>query len=97
MKNTTTVPEITKGSQLHLTDLKSVPQLPHSIFPGDRLQKLWNYFVAIWWYSDEPRITEKKDRDGNWIYHVYDPLSHQHLMFDSEQEVRVWLEERYYE
>lgn len=96
MKNTTTVPEITNISELRLTDLKSVPQF-QSLFSGDRLQKLWNYLVAVWWYSEEPRITQKQDKNGNWIYRVYDPLTHQHFICDSEQEVRVWLEERYYQ
>ncbi|MDJ1181462.1 hypothetical protein PJF56_21590 [Roseofilum sp. BLCC_M91] len=97
MKNTSSVSEITRVSELRLTDLKSVLRFPHSILPGDRLQKLWNYLVAVWWYSAEPRIIQKKDTHGNWIYRVYDPLTHQHFMCDSEQEVRVWLEERYYE
>lgn len=97
MKSTSSVSEITRGSELHLTDLKSLSRFPHSFLASDRLQKLWNYLVAVWWYSEEPRITQKKDTNGNWIYRVYDPIAHQHFRFDSEQEVRVWLEKRYYQ
>jgi hypothetical protein len=97
MKNTSTISTIARGSELRLTDLKGLSRFPHSFLESDRLQKLWNYLVAVWWYSEEPRITQKQDKSGNWIYRVYDPITHQHLIFDSEQEVRIWLEERYYQ
>jgi hypothetical protein len=43
----------------------------------------------------EPKIWQKKDAEGNIIWHTYDPVSGYQARFDTEQEVRVWLEERY--
>jgi len=97
MKNTSSVLPITRTSKLRLTDLKSVLRFPHSLLASDRFQNFWNHLVAIWWYSEEPRITQKQDKSGNWVYHIYDPLTEQDFMCDSEQEVRMWLEQRYYQ
>ena len=44
----------------------------------------------------EPQIEQKSDRFGNKYWHVYDLRSNQSYSFSSEQEVRVWLENRYY-
>jgi len=56
-------------------------------------QALFRYFLG----SQEPRIVTKSDRAGNPIYEVYDPIDRRHHTFASEQAVRVWLEERYYQ
>ena len=42
----------------------------------------------------EPKIWEKRDRLGN-IFKVYDPASDRFIYLSSENEVRIWLEERY--
>jgi hypothetical protein len=44
----------------------------------------------------EPRIKQKCDRFGNIYWRVYDPISDSHCSFHSEQEVRSWLDTRYY-
>ena len=54
---------------------------------------LFRYFLG----SREPHIVTKRDRDGNPYYDVYDPIDRRHHTFGSEHEVRVWLEERYYQ
>lgn len=54
---------------------------------------LFRYFLG----SQEPRIVTKVDRDGQPIYEVYDPIDRRHHTFSSEHDVRVWLEERYYQ
>ena len=56
-------------------------------------QALLNYFVG----SQDPRITTKQDDAGHLYYEVYDPVDRCQYRFDSEQEVRVWLDERYYQ
>ena len=43
----------------------------------------------------EPQIWQKKDAQGNIIWHTYDPITGYRALFDTEQEVRVWLENRY--
>jgi hypothetical protein len=44
----------------------------------------------------EPEIIQKCDRLGNISWRVYDPISGFHCSFNSEQEVRSWLDTRYY-
>ncbi len=43
----------------------------------------------------EPRIWRNRDRSGNWYFRVSDPVTGASSVFGSEQEVRVWLEQRY--
>ncbi|MCW6037657.1 hypothetical protein K4A83_15450 [Spirulina subsalsa FACHB-351] len=45
--------------------------------------------------GNEPKITIKKNDQGEVFYHVYDPLTRNKDLFTSEQDVRVWLEKRY--
>ena len=44
----------------------------------------------------EPRIWQRHDRQGHLWFEVYEPHSHQRLCFSSEQEVRNWLDRRFY-
>lgn len=45
--------------------------------------------------SREPKITPRRDRNGNPYYEIYDPISGDRCSCATEQEVRVWLEQRY--
>ena len=44
----------------------------------------------------EPEVKKKCDRQGNCYWQIYDPISGSHYSFGSEQEVRSWLDTRYY-
>ena len=44
----------------------------------------------------EPQIVKKCDRHGNSYWQVYDPVSASRCSFGSEQEVKAWLDRRYY-
>ena len=44
----------------------------------------------------EPQIVQKHDCNGNIYWQVYDPISATHCSLSSEQEVRAWLDSRYY-
>ena len=55
---------------------------------GDRWAKLSTYA--------EPKIWERKDSDGNIYYRVYDPKGDRYIYFNSENEVKWWLDRRYY-
>lgn len=62
-------------------------------------QKAWKLLQAFGTHvigSSEPRIRQRCDRQGNPYYQIDDPVSRQRLHFDSELEVRAWLEQRYY-
>jgi ABC-type transport system substrate-binding protein len=54
---------------------------------------LLNYFSG----SIDPRIAKKWNANGRELFRVYDPVERTHQLFDSEQELRVWLEQRYYQ
>lgn len=56
-------------------------------------KSLVNFFAG----SMQPRITEDRDRQGNLYFRVYDPCDRSRHTFDSEEELRVWLEQRYYQ
>jgi hypothetical protein len=44
--------------------------------------------------SQEPKIIWKRDRRGYTYFEVYDPMTEKHHRFDSEQNVRIWLDRR---
>ena len=45
--------------------------------------------------GDEPRIWIEADAQGNVFYKGYDPRTGRRFAGGSEQEIRIWLEERY--
>jgi hypothetical protein len=46
--------------------------------------------------SSEPKIWQTQRRDQTLIWHVYDPQTQRSEEFFSEEELRIWLEQRYY-
>jgi hypothetical protein len=61
---------------------------------------IWNRFWNTLGHSliqpSEPSITHKRNRFGQDSFRVYDPMTRKYGEFSSEQEIRVWLEQRYY-
>ncbi|MDJ0594893.1 MAG: hypothetical protein QNJ72_33770 [Pleurocapsa sp. MO_226.B13] len=45
--------------------------------------------------KNEPCIKHKRDRHGNSYWQIYDFTTNKSYTFDSESEVRAWIEERY--
>lgn len=45
---------------------------------------------------NEPKIHQTINRQGTASWKVYDPITEQTSYFDSEQNVRQWIENRYY-
>ena len=60
-----------------------------------KLSRFWNAAIARISYSNEPKVNHRRDSQGNW-YQIYDPKTDQHYAFGTEQEVRQWIEQRYY-
>lgn len=46
--------------------------------------------------SNELRVWQSYDRFGNNWWHAYDPVTGRHTSVNSEAELRVWIETRYY-
>ncbi|MBD2111220.1 MULTISPECIES: hypothetical protein [Cyanophyceae] len=47
--------------------------------------------------SADLSVTVKRDRWGNTLFVAHDPVSQQRRTFSSEQELRVWVDQRYYQ
>lgn len=52
----------------------------------------------IHWLVTKPELTVKQKVDcfGNVIWFVYDPMSKRSAHLTSEEEVRIWIEERFH-
>jgi hypothetical protein len=70
-----------------------------------KLQQFWSEFLSwkgirAWLVNgllrgDEPQIYRKCDRDENEYFKVYDRVTDRWHHFDSEAEVRIWIDRRY--
>jgi predicted 3-demethylubiquinone-9 3-methyltransferase (glyoxalase superfamily) len=60
-----------------------------------KFNQLWQALVRSVRTTQEPKVTWIRDRQGYSYFKIYDPLTEQHHYTDSEQEARIWLEQRY--
>lgn len=58
-------------------------------------KKILNFGQNLLLEKSEPQIEQKRDRYGNPYWQVYDYTKKKFYEFASEQEVRVWIENRY--
>ena len=56
----------------------------------DRIGQAFNRLLAS---GSEPKVSEKKNRNGTVYWHVYDPVLDYTASFGSELEVRLWLDQ----
>ncbi len=47
--------------------------------------------------TTEPQIWPTQTRDGQVQWNAYDPMTHQSLEFVTEDDLRIWLENRHYQ
>ncbi|MGF1567114.1 MAG: hypothetical protein ACFCVD_03405 [Nodosilinea sp.] len=47
--------------------------------------------------SRDPRISVRRDRQGHLRFVAYDPVDQKHHAFWSEADLRVWIDQRYYQ
>lgn len=52
--------------------------------------------VAVMAKEQELQVWQSSDRSGKTWWHGYDPVTGRSVCRDSEAEMRIWLEERYY-
>jgi len=60
------------------------------------IHRIWSSVTELFSPSSELRIFTGRDRHGNTYYRVYDVLTQDLHRFESEDEVRIWLEQSYY-
>lgn len=89
--------EINSPDQLSPSLEKTVsPESPWKQLKSTLLQwgkSLLNFYSG----SNEPRISRRFDRQGYPYFHIYDPIDNAHYTLSSEEAVRTWLEQRYYQ
>jgi len=60
------------------------------------LIQMWEDLINALAGRSEPKIYRKRDRQGNWYFRVYDPVMGRSVTLYSEQEMRTWIDQRYY-
>jgi hypothetical protein len=75
-------------------ELENCDRLNHESW----LSKVWQKIVAALTEQNTQgfRVWNKTDRRGNTYWQVRDSATNQTITFNSEAEVRVWIEESYY-
>ncbi|MEN9226505.1 MAG: hypothetical protein Q6L60_12395 [Thermostichus sp. HHBFW_bins_43] len=60
------------------------------------LKHTWQALTNFWVGSDEVQVWQSRDRAGHVLWHAYDPKTNTSATICSEDELRCWIEERYY-
>lgn len=63
-------------------------------------QRLSAVGIALLTYlcgSTDLSVTVRRNHRGNTLFVAYDPVTQQRHTFSSEQELRVWVDQRYYQ
>ncbi len=55
-----------------------------------------NFWSQLIKKRTEPEVWQKCDRHGNNYWLIFDPITGSYNYFCSEQEVKIWIEKRYY-
>ena len=58
------------------------------------LKGLGQWLVTLLTEANQLQVRTKQTREGQ-VWQVHDPLSNQYQQFDSEEALRVWLEQRH--
>jgi hypothetical protein len=90
----------TNQSYLNYRDFQAVrfqPAEPQIQQPNPQpvVKRIWQAVLDFMTVETEPRIKELVTDSGKILWQIEDPLHHQSLEFDSEEQVVIWLEERH--
>ena len=78
-------------------DLLFRRKLSDSAQPGLVFWTQTKQAVASWLtYESELQVWQETNPNGEDVWHAYDPVSDRTFCADSENEMRQWIEERYY-
>lgn len=61
------------------------------------LEDIWQPIARLLNATTEPDVWKTYDEKGNPIWHAYDPLTGKDSEWICEDDLRVWLEQRYYQ
>ncbi|HSM83580.1 MAG TPA: hypothetical protein VLS96_17975 [Nodosilinea sp.] len=80
-----------------LEALVQPPRAPQASWPlTQTLKQLGDRAMSFFTGQTEPRIWQRT-RNGNPTWFAHDPVTNRTRQFASEQDVRLWLDRRYYE
>lgn len=77
-----------------ISDSRSTKQLPKA---AARLRHIWQSLLSYFSSGNELRVWKTSDADGQLVWKAYDPITEHRVEFTDELDLRVWLEERYYQ
>ncbi|MFB2934899.1 hypothetical protein ACE1B6_06435 [Aerosakkonemataceae cyanobacterium BLCC-F154] len=61
------------------------------------INKICEGFVTLINHASELKVWQSRDRKGHTCWNAYDPTTGKSISLDSEAEMRMWIEERYYQ
>jgi hypothetical protein len=74
---------------IHLQEIKSKLTM--------LVNKICQRFVTLINHASELQVWQSSDRSGHTWWNGYDPSTGKSISLDSEAEMRMWIEERYYQ
>ncbi|MBW4466419.1 MAG: hypothetical protein KME07_13425 [Pegethrix bostrychoides GSE-TBD4-15B] len=77
-----------------ISDSRSTKQSTNA---SARLRHIWQSLLSYLSNSNELRVWKASNVDGQPVWKAYDPTTESRVEFVSELDLRVWLEERYYQ
>ncbi len=73
-------------------------QTPKASFSLIAIAKtIWQHFIYVVSSHNELQVWQKTDRYGNTYWQAYDPVTGRSTSLGSEDEMRIWIEQRYYQ
>lgn len=61
-----------------------------------QLQTVWQKFVTVMLNSSELQVWQTTLANGDRSWHAYDPMTGRCACFGTETEMRIWIEQQYY-
>jgi hypothetical protein len=62
----------------------------------EKLQRIFQDVIHALTRGHELQVWQKKDRNGNAYWQAFDPKTRKSTSLNSEAEMRIWIEQRYY-
>lgn len=89
--------EITNADNRNFTEINKSFSQKYTSKCFSFLQTIFQNLVTVITSKNELQVWQKSDRSGNTEWHAYDPATGRSVCVASEQEMRYWIEERYYQ
>lgn len=78
-----------------VTQEKQVTKTQPKLFSA--LYKIWHGLLTANFSKNELRVWQKSHSDGNTEWHAYDPVTGRSICLASDAEMRIWIEQQYYQ